>query len=76
MTRNPDGSVSLTREESEHIAKVLRQGRELATQLDAGDLQAAELVECKLLSTLDFLEELGVSADELTGKLDRRQESR
>lgn len=76
MIRNPDGSVSLTREETEKVAKVFRLGRDLADQLISGELRSSDLVECQLLSTLDFLEELGVSADELIGKLDRRQESR
>lgn len=74
MERRSDGSVLLSREEAENVAKVLHLGRDLAEQLEA-DEHHSDVVEDKLARTLDFLEELGVSADELVGKLDQRQRS-
>lgn len=71
MTRNADGSVLLRRDEAETLAKVLRLSRELAEQLEA-DEHESDVLEHQLLSTLELLEDLGVSSEELLGVLDQR----
>lgn len=73
MKKCADGSAVLSSEESTVVAKVLELSRDLCVQLGATDQDAnPETVEYNLLAVLDMLEELGVSSDELTGKLDHR----
>lgn len=71
MKRLDSGSILLDSNESAAVAQVLDLSRELVTQMDASS-QLGETVEYNLLTVLDLLEDLGVSSDELTGKLDRQ----
>jgi hypothetical protein len=75
MRANEDGSVVLTAEEAKGIADVLKQGRMLVEQLEAGKQgQSQFTVEHQLLGALDYLEDLGVSPEELTEKVDSRRQ--
>lgn len=71
MQRLDNGSILLDSNESAAVAQVLVLSRELVTQMDASR-QLGETVEYNLLTVLDLLEDLGVSSDEMTGKLDRQ----
>ena len=75
MKRLDDGSVTITKQESEILSELLVIARDLADQL-VSDEHGSDLMEQKLLTSLNFLEDLGVSADELVGKLARRQEAK
>lgn len=75
MKRLDDGSVTLTKLEAEKLATLLDLATELAGQMDAGE-QPASTVEFQVKATVDYLEDLGVSSEELTGRLDSRPRSR
>lgn len=75
MQTHEDGSVVLTPDEAASVAKVLSLGRKLCEDLEAPSASAEEATEVQLLEVIDFLEDLGVSADELTEKLDSRKRS-
>lgn len=68
-----DGSALLSQEEASVVAKILDLGRRLCEDLEAPSPGTEGNLEGQLLETIDFLEELGVSSDELTGKLELRR---
>lgn len=73
MRANEDGSVALTAVEAKAMSLVLKLGRELAEQLEAEDQISDKgdgTLELRLLEQIDLLEELGVSPEELTEKVD------
>ena len=72
MRVSEDGSVTLNPDEAKAVAKLLELGRELCEQLDSSH-QGSETVEYNLLAVIDLLEDLGVSSDEMTEKLDSGQ---
>jgi hypothetical protein len=73
MQRLKDGSAVLSQEEASVVAKVLDLGRSLCEDMGARHYDNQEHhLEVQLIETIDFLEELGVSSDELTGKLEQR----
>ena len=75
MRANEDGSVVLLPAEAKGIADVIRNGRMLVEQLEAGKPgQSQFTVEYQLLVALDLLEEFGVSPEELTEKVDSRRQ--
>jgi hypothetical protein len=77
MHANNDGTVVLTSQEARVVADVLKQSRALVEQLEAGKQgQSQFTVEHQLLGALDALEDLGVSPEELTEKLDSRNAPR
>jgi hypothetical protein len=82
MQAKDDGSVVLTAAEAREVSKVLRLGRELAEQMDAveqsghASIGVTGSVELQLLEAIELLEELGVSPEELTEKLDSRNTPR
>lgn len=69
MQANNDGSVVLTAAEAREVSKVLRLGRELIDQIEGGQLVPGTC-EDQLLEAIELLEELGVSPEELTEKVD------
>lgn len=75
MKRQDDGSVVIGPQEAAAVAKVLSLGRSLCEDLEAPSPTFPGGVETELLEMINQLEELGVSADELTGKLDQRPRS-
>ena len=73
MQRRDDGSVVLAENEAKGIALVLEYAQTLVEQLEASKQPAiSNTAEYNMLIVLELLEELGVSSDELTGKLDRQ----
>lgn len=73
MQRRNDGSVVLAENEAKGVALVLEYAQNLVDQLEASKQPASSnTVEYNLLIVLELIEELGVSSDELTGKLDRQ----
>jgi len=76
MRVSADGSVLLTSDEVNAVARVLKLGRTLAEQLGAEEQGADDTtLEAELLGTIDLLDDLGVSSDELMDRLDPRRES-
>jgi len=74
MQVHEDGSVVLNPNEVAAVAKVLDLGRKLAESLGADDAGVNDLaVEVELLQVINLLDDLGVSSDELTERLDRRR---
>lgn len=71
MRVHEDGSVLLDPDQARTVAKVLDLGRQLAEQLEAHKQSGtSETVEHDLLATIDLLDDLGVSSDELTKKVE------
>jgi len=74
MQVHEDGSVVLNPNEVAAVAKVLDLGRALAESMGAEDAGINdEATEVVLLQTINLLDDLGVSSDELTERLDRRR---
>ena len=74
MQVREDGSVVLNPNEVAAVAKVLDLGRSLTEAMGAEDAGANdESTEVQLLQTINLLDDLGVSSDELTERLDRRR---
>ncbi len=75
MHANDDGSVLLNSDEARAVARVLDLGRCLCEDMGVGsrELYGAQEhhLEVQLSSAIDLLEELGVSSEELTEKLDQ-----
>jgi hypothetical protein len=74
MRVHEDGSAVLDPDEARAVARVLELGRRLCEDLGANRPHAGEgKVEVDLLGTIDLLEDLGVSSEELTEKLETRR---